>query len=252
MKALANKNILVTRDAKGAADFATQLKKEDAHPINLPLLSIECLSSTRDVDMSEGVWVFFTSQNGVECFLKNQKFAASLHHCRIAAVGSKTATALEKRGYKVDFIPSLFNAKTMAKEFLASYETTKPVLFVRGVIARRTLLDAFTQAQRPFQCLEVYDTTINWEVKAPLQRALDEKNIDYLTFASPSAVDAFMTLVEEAERFQALPTVCIGTTTEKQAITRGFTNTIIPEKFTIEAMIHAMQADCIQKGRRST
>lgn len=249
MNPLKNKKILITRDSQAAASFQQLLEKEQAKPVTVPLIKIDCMKRPNlSIDVKDCEWVFFTSRNGVECFLQNKTFATALHHCRIAAVGEKTAQTLVEHNYTVDFIPSVFNAETMAKEFLTRYETTKPTLFVRGVIASPILLDAFTKANRRFYCVEVYDTIIHPKAKQALQATLAHHTFDYVTFTSPSAVEAFVQSVEDVKQELDVPTVCIGTTTEQKALSYGFTQTIVPEKFTIEAMIEAMKIDCIQKG----
>lgn len=249
MNPLKNKKILITRDAQAAASFQQLLEREQAKPRTVPLIKIECVKRTNlSVNVKDCEWVFFTSRNGVACFLQDKTFAAALHHCQIAAVGEKTAQALVEHGYTVDFIPSVFNAETMAKEFLASYETTKPTLFVRGAIASPILLDAFTKANRTFYCLEVYDTFLHTKAKQQLQTTLAQHTFDYVTFTSPSAVEAFVQSVEDIKQQLDLPIVCIGTTTEQKAMSYGFTQRIVPKKFTIEAMIEAMKIDCMQKG----
>lgn len=252
MNELQDKAILITRDAQGATAFAEKLAAYNARPIVTPLLTISCIDrvqqTTLPVEIETCEWVFFTSKNGVDCFVQHDDYANALNHCHIAAVGSKTAQALEEFGYTVDFIPSTYNAEVMAKEFLTTYETTKPVLFVRGVLASPILLDAFTKAGRPFYCLEVYETKTNDAMKQSLHSQLTEVAIDYLTFTSPSAVDAFMELVDQPKPFNQLPTVCIGTTTERKALEHGFTETIVPDQFTIEGMIRAIRKDSKKKG----
>lgn len=249
MTSLKNKKVLITRDAQAAASFQKLLEKEQAKPITVPLIKIECIEKPNlSIKVKDCEWVFFTSRNGVECFLQDKTFATALHYCRIAAVGEKTAQALRKHGYTVDFIPSVFNAVTMAKEFLANYETTKPTLFVRGVIASPILLDAFTKANRTFFCVDVYDTFIHTKAKQTLQTTLAQHTFDYITFTSPSAVEAFVQSVEDVQQELSVPIVCIGTTTEQKVLSYGFTTTIVPEKFTIESMIEAMKIDCMQKG----
>lgn len=252
MSGLQDKTILITRDAKGATLFAEKLVAQQAKPKIASLLEITCLGDTQakqlPVEIATCEWIFFTSKNGVDCFLQQPENASALHGCHIAAVGSKTAQAIERHGYKVDFIPSIYNAETMAAEFLATYETNGPVLFVRGVLASPVLVDAFTNANRAFYCLEVYDTTINEAAKERLRWQFAESPIDYLTFTSPSAIDAFIQLIEEQINYKQIPTVCIGTTTERRAIKHGFTKTIVPEQFTIDGMIQAMIKDCQQRG----
>lgn len=251
---LQSQSVLVTREKSDATKFASEIKKYGGRPIIMPLLQIDCLTSENrkqsqltDINYE---WIFFTSKNGVNCFLKkleNEKLLQN-KEVKIAAVGSKTADALMTLGYQVDFIPSQFNAEVMASEFLAKYPGLGRTLFVRGVLASTILIDAFTRAKRQFDCYEVYDTLVNLPIKNELHHVLHNQSIDVLTFASPSTVNAFLNLVEKPEMFFSTPAVCIGTTTEKRAKEVGFVKTIVPNEFTTNGMIMAL-SDYLKKKR---
>lgn len=249
---LQNKRILVTREEQAAKQFSKKIAAAGGNALLAPLLQINCLSDTNQTGASilksKYDWVFFTSKNGVDCFMKQAESKEILSSARIATVGPKTAQAVERYPFSVDFIPSTYNAEVMAAEFLRTYSEEGSVLFVRGKIASTILLDAFTKAGRTFDCLEVYDTVTNEAIKPVLQTILQEKSIDYLTFTSPSTVNAFVQLVDEFHLYKHIPVVCIGTTTEKQARNHGFLQTIIPEHFTTEGMIEVMHQVINEKG----
>src|SRR5699024_9984140 len=210
MISLQNKKILVTREEHGAKRFAERIAIYHGKPIVVPLLEINCLPVREDIgDIRTFDWIFFTSQNGVDCFLKNARFARELHDVRIAAVGPKTAQAIEREGYTVDFIPSTYNAEVMAEEFLSTYVETGPILLVRGVLSRPVLADALTKGGRSFKRLTLYDTVTHWGIKDRLEWVLIDQKIDLLTFTSPSAVDAFTELVEQPNQYHHLPVACI-------------------------------------------
>lgn len=233
---LHNKTILVTRETEAAERFAEKIRTYNGNPIIAPLLKIRCLPFENGENWHDKFgWLFFTSVNGVNCFLGQSPKIAG---CKIAAVGPKTAAAIEALGYEVDFIPTTYNAKVMAAEFLQMYANCGLVLFIRGNLSRLVLLDAFTKAEKPYECVEVYETTRNEHAREQLAEGLQE-NIDFITFTSPSTVNAFVEFVGGAK---GIPAVCIGTTTEKRAKEVGFGETIVPEDFTIEGMLKAMHA----------
>src|SRR5699024_5548265 len=161
--------------------------------------------------------------------------------CRIAAVGSKTAKALEKHGCTVHFSTNTFHAEAMAREFFQKYTSSRPVLFVRGNRSRRELINSFLVNQIRFYCLQVYKTMQNQSIKSELNRQLKQHQFDFLTFTSQSTVDSFIQLTEEAHRFLDQPIVCICPTTKKRAKEHGFANIFVPEQYTIEGMIDTMQ-----------
>lgn len=237
MITLQNKKILVTRAAPDAHRFAEKIRAYGGEPMIAPLLQINCLPIEQRLVLSDYDWVFFTSKNGVACFMKQVVSAGELAACKIAAVGPKTAEAIEHYGYRVDFMPSTYNAEVMAAEFLSKYPKSGLVLFVRGVLSRTVLLDAFTENKRPYHCLEIYDTVVNASAKDHLQSQLAHNDIDYLTFTSPSTVDAFIQLVDQLNTARDIPAVCIGTTTERSAREKGFIHTLVPDHFTTESML---------------
>lgn len=240
MISLRGQRILVTREAQGAKRLAEQISFYGGEPIVTPLLEIKCLPVRENLKLHAYDWVFFTSQNGVNCFVKHASFSGQLSGCRIAAVGTKTAEAIGRAGYDVDFIPSTYNAKVMADEFLAAYDDAGPILLVRGVRSRTVLADALAEAGRTYANLTVYDTVIHSTIKKQLTAVLSKQSVDMLTFTSPSAIDAFIELVGDIRRFKHLPVACIGTTTEKYARDAGFKRCIVPEQFTVEDMLKAM------------
>lgn len=252
MNDLQNRRILITRERQAANQFAKQITSAGGQALLAPLLQINCCLDRKQTDVAilkdTYDWVFFTSKNGVDCFMKETKSKEILASARIAAVGPKTAQAVKRYQFSVDFIPSTYNAEIMATEFLSTYPERGPVLFVRGKIASAILLDAFTKAERTFDCLEVYDTVTNEAIQPVLQTILQEESIDFITFTSPSTVNAFVQLVDEFHLYKHIPVVCIGTTTEKQARNHGFLQTIIPEYFTIEGMIEGMNRVINEKG----
>ncbi|MEJ8776321.1 uroporphyrinogen-III synthase [Pseudogracilibacillus sp. ICA-222130] len=240
MSNLQGKNILITRDQQGATILADVLRKTGANPIEVPLLQINCKRFEMKDALTQYSWVFFTSQKGVACFLQHERYAQQLHQCNIAAVGEKTKAALHNRGYVVDFMPSTYNAETMASQFLQRFNTKERVLFVRGNLSRPVLLKAFTKEKIPYDVVEVYETKQNDGMKQTLQKVSERNAIDYITFTSPSAIDAFLSMVPNFTTWQSIPTVCIGTTTEKKAIDAQFSNILVADVFTIEGMVEKM------------
>lgn len=244
---LENKNILVTREKSQAKQFSDLLIERKANPIEIPLLKIDCIPVSEQLskmNFHQIEWIFFTSAHGVNCFIKQMKDHSLLENLKIATVGHKTELALKKFGFAADFIPSTYNAKVMAKEFLQTFPEANHLLLVRGNISRKELIEAFTKHGVTFDTITVYETNLHLEMKETLVNALNEHQFDFLTFTSPSTVQAFYTIVKDEEsfdKFLQIPTVCIGTTTEKYALELGFQRTYIPDTFTIESMVEKME-----------
>ncbi len=247
---LQQKRILVTRNEPKASEFAAEIERRGGIPLIAPLIRIECTSlNLANLEAIESYeWIIFTSANGVRCFFK-QVERQRVKGVKIAAVGVKTNESLRAYGHEADFIPSVYNAKTMAPEFIRDMQPKGKVLIVHGQLSGTILNEAFLQENIPFDCLEVYDTTANADVKSTLQQALQE--IDWITFTSPSTVDACMTLVDDPEDFYNTPVFSIGTTTEKRALECGFKYVYVPGVFTIEGMLERM-SEYIEERKHET
>lgn len=253
MESLLNKKqILITREKTQAKLFEKQIINNNGVPITAPLLKIapfydenseSILTSLNDFD-----WLFFTSVNGVNHFFKQVVNTDLLHNCKIAVVGHKTAEALHQYGFSAQFMPTTYNAETMAAEFLSKVGTVNRVLFIRGNLSRPTLLTEFTKANIPYSKIVVYETKVNKAIEHDLIKKL-EKGIDFLTFTSPSTVRAFVELVQDSsllKQAQEKYCFCIGTTTEQVAIDYNFKHTFIPTEFTIDSMVNKM-IDVVEK-----
>lgn len=249
---LHEKTILITREQHQAKEFSEKVLQHGGKPIEVPLLNVSCKEHAANEEIFRALhvyqWLFFTSANGVACFFqlakKYQVNIDSLKTKQFAVVGHKTGNALKKFGFKVDFIPSTYNADVMASEFLKKSTEVGPVLLVRGNRSRDVLPTEFSMHGLYFRSLVVYETTYNYKMADRLNDVLAKKQYDFITFTSPSTVESFseMALIENEKTC-----VCIGTTTEARAQALGFTTIITPAEFTIDGMI-ACISDYIAKG----
>lgn len=252
---LRGKSILVTREEKQAQDFAKKIEQFGGVAFIAPLLKVNCVVSENTLTTFENLpqyeWLFFTSANGVHCFFENWKRnlgAGRLTYQKIAVVGTKTNEVLRGYGYQATFVPSTYNAKTMAREFLSEYHPKQPVLLVRGKLASSILPEVFTKAAIDYDCLTVYETSVNDESKELLIESLNYSHLDYITFTSPSTVDAFFSLIKNVDWIEEKTIVCIGTTTATRAKEKGLSNILVPEHFTIEGMIAKISDHISKKG----
>lgn len=243
---LDDKKILITREKKQAHLFSEKITRHGGVPIEAPLLKINCHMKAKNdrimASLSRYEWIFFTSANGVDCFFQmmNEEGVTkrALATSQIAVVGHKTELALKKHRYTAHFIPSVYKATVMANEFLINHPTANNILLVRGSRSKDVLLDHFLKQRLSVDLIEVYETIFNYEIDSFLNEQL-RKGIDFITFTSPSTVEAFIEMTAETTCLDIV-CVCIGTTTEKRAKELGFKKTLTPNEFTIEGMIERM------------
>lgn len=254
-----NKKILVTRNEPKASEFAEMITSYGGRPIVVPLLKIDCKAIVEhDLSLErikEYEWLVFTSANGVRCFfnsLERRRIFSDLEHVKMAVVGPKTDSALGKFGFKADFIPSVYHADTMAREFPDLHTPTGPVLLIHGQLSGTILNEAFLKQKIPFDCVEIYETRPNTSAKSELKQVLMKEEMDFITFTSPSTIETFMDLKDKLTIPLDTMIVCIGTTTEKRARDYGFYNILVPKEFTINGMmdkIHEYISEERMEGR---
>lgn len=239
---LAKKNILVTREATQAVEFNHMIEMTLGKVLSAPLLKINPIKFKK-INPSDYNWLFFTSANGVDCFLNQMEDKNFLNSIKIAAVGHKTENALKKYGYTADFIPTVYNAEEMSKEFINKYPLANHILLVRGNLSRNVLPDYFSALKLDFDNLVVYETVVNKQIKSKLNYIFKTEKIDYITFMSPSTINSFLELLDDKFHLIALETkvICIGTTTERIALEHGFKHVSIPKQFTAESMLEKIE-----------
>lgn len=250
---LQNKQILITREEKQAKTFSEKVLRQGGEPVEVPLLAISCTDRLADRPIFQSLavykWIFFTSANGVNCFFqllhKHHIQPTILKNVKIAVVGHKTEDALNGYGLTADFIPTIYNAEHMALEFLHRFTVEGSFLLVRGNRSRTVLPERFSKIGVDFAAIEVYETNFNYKMANRLNEVLKKKWYDFITFTSPSVVDAF---TEMAETAYEKTCVCIGTTTEARARELGFTTILTPEEFTIDGMITNICDHIAMKG----
>ncbi|BAC14023.1 uroporphyrinogen-III synthase [Oceanobacillus iheyensis] len=238
---LQGKSVLITREKQQAEAFAKQIENFGGKPLVVPLLSIEYKSDISNpiwLHLKKYEWILFTSSNGVHGFFHflHQLDIEFPSDIKVGIVGTKTKLALDEYELKPDFIPSIFDAETMAKEFIESYDREQPILIVRGNLSRNIIPNDFTEHNISYDTIEVYETTYRYEAKRELEDTI--KNVDFVTLTSPSTVTALMKLVKDIPF--SCDYICIGTTTEAKAEKLQIPNLHIPSEFTTDAMIEVM------------
>ncbi len=167
-------------------------------------------------------WIVFTSSSGVDFFFdemkENQKDIRKLAGIRFAVIGSGTKEALEARGIYADFVPSRYSGRDLAAEWIPGLTRKDHVLLLRAEEASPELTQALEQAEIPYKAIPLYTTEIDRRKEEELKRVLSE--VDYITFASASAVKAFVSMAGDLSGLTA-KVICIGPVTERAAIKAG-------------------------------
>ncbi len=241
--------VLITRPRSQSDPFAKALRQAGFETVFLPVIEIKPAEDLAELDeaireISTYDWVAFGSVNAVEVFFDHVRAwhdLTSPGKPKVAAIGRKTAEALQARGVETDFVPDEYVAEAIMPG-LGDVQG-KRVLLPRAEIARDVLPVAIRKAGGVAHEITVYRTLPVEPDPAGL--AALRTGVDLVTLTSPSTVD---NLVEVARRNGLDPLdlpgrpwfVCIGPVTEQAARERGLTRLIVASDHTTEGMIAAL------------
>ncbi len=221
-----------------------RVKSFGGFPISLPLISVREIVTDSDehrlTSCDSYDWLIFTSQNAVNAFQsKLDRFSVSVSSIgsKIAAVGSQTAAALEKIGFSVDFIPTVFSADTFVTEFKPTTTKSLKVLFFKGSMAGKLIKE-----ELPFVVDEwtVYATEKSEDKIDLLMTTIQQQKKLSILFASPSAVDVFNNEIAKKIGWNGFRIGAIGHITEKALLEAGATVDVVPKNYTLLDLVNEL------------
>lgn len=202
---LLGKTILVTRAATQASEFTQMLATQGAHVIEMPTLEIVPPSDWQSLDRAiEGLgefdWLILTSTNGADYFFERLhhlgKDSRALAGVKIAVVGKKTAQSLKQQGINPDFIPPDFIADALVANFPAS-PAGKRILFPRVETGgREVLVQELSNLGATVVEVPAYQSQCPPTINPTALAALQQQQIDIITFASSKTVKHFCQLIQ--------------------------------------------------------
>ena len=252
-KPLSGKSVLVTGTTSMVDRLSPILKEEGAEAISFSLIRTERMRlpeldlALKEID--KYTWVVFTSANGVECFFEEmqeiRKDIRDLAHIRFAVIGDGTKKALEDHGIFCDFIPTAYSSKDMAEAMVPHIGKDESVLLLRAEEANRVLPDALEEAGISHTCISLYHTVKDERKAEELNRLI--KMVDYVTFASSSAVRAFVSMVDNLDDVKG-KYISIGPVTTKTAEENGLSIEKTAVVYTARGMVETMIQDVAEEG----
>jgi uroporphyrinogen III methyltransferase / synthase len=236
--------VVITRSRKGNAELAKSLEPLGFEPV--PMDTIEFLppKDWSGVDASlkrigEFDWLLFTSATGVDFFAQRMSALSLAVPWRgrpaVAAVGEKTAAALQRAGIKVEFVPSKYLTSALAEQL--PRERGRRVLILRADAGNPEVVPALERRGFGVEDMAIYRTSpVSYGADQPIELALDA---DAIVFASPSAVEAFIRRLDSTAPTltKRLLAVCIGPVTADAARESGFERILTPKTQTIESAV---------------
>jgi uroporphyrinogen III methyltransferase/synthase len=178
--------------------------------------------------------VAFTSRTAVEYFFPNLAGdCRSLAGTKVCAVGDQTARALIERGIRPDLVAAEFTSRSLARE-----------LARQGVQGSHVFHPGADKMNPDFEkVLSKVGAKVTNLVLYRIDKVAPEnveaiEDADWVTFASAQTVRNFMEAV--GNRTIAAKVACIGPITAAAARKAGLKVTVVPKKFTFDALIQAI------------
>jgi uroporphyrinogen-III synthase len=247
---LAGKRVLVTRPSEQMAGFAAALRAAGAVPIPFPVIRIAPAPDPQVLDRALRKlacydWLVLTSVNGVAAVwsrLAALDLPGIPANVRVAAIGPKTAAALEDRQVRPDFVPPEY----LAEAILPGLGEMRDSWFLlpRADLARPALPNAIQQAGGLVHEIVAY-RTLPAEIDPVGLEAL-RQGVDIITFTSSSTVRNFITLLQaaglQADALAGRPVfACIGPITAGTAREEGLPVGVVAQEYTTEGLIEALR-----------
>jgi len=249
---LEGRRVVVTRSEEKSGELRAALERLGAEVIVLPVVRHAIARDLGPLAKAAGErsafsHLVFTSQTAVRFFTEASRSlgipVSAWAGLRVAAVGSKTASALREAGLEPVLVADR-GAAGLAR-LLLKQEGVHRVLLPQSSAARPELREALQDAGVRVDAVPIYDTLQEDPSRAEplLSLAFGERAPDAVIFASPSAIEGFLELA--GERGQAvlsakgLKIISIGPTTSDAVRKRGFGVAAEADHPTVEDLVHA-------------
>ena len=253
---LAGCRVLITRPRAQAAPLIELLQTMGAVPLTMPVIAIQAAGDLAALDqaiadLADFDWIVFTSVNGVRLFLERLqqlgRGPALPPSCQVAAIGPKTARALDAAGLVAHFVPDEHVAEAVLAGLVARGVAGKAVLLPRAAAAREVLPDQLQALGARVTVVPLYQTI---QPADPGDAAMIDQllagQVDYVTFTSASTVTGFAAKLGPANLARLPATVrfaAIGPVTAGTALTTLGRVDVAAAAFTIEGLVQAIVAD---------
>lgn len=252
---LAGVKVLVTRPRERISGMAGLLRQRGAEVLELPAIRTEPVSDLAPVRaaierLARGGydWIVFTSPSGVDIFL-DQLFESgdirALAGAKLAAIGQGTQKALRKFGLKADFVPSVYDGRTLGAELAKVCAPGSRILIPRAAIGNRELIDELSRRDDlEIADVATYDTVYESSRVIDERAAIESGDIDFAVFTSASTVRGFVESARGAD-FTKVRAVCIGEQTAATAREHGM-QIWISERATLESLVQRVEEAAVE------
>ncbi|MFJ7971169.1 uroporphyrinogen-III synthase [Psychrobacillus sp. NPDC096389] len=214
------------------------------NPVIAPLITTQEIVTLDDKQKLfacyEYDWLIFTSQSSVHAFyskIKQYEIDVSSLKAKIAVVGSKTACAIESLGLHVNFTPTIFSADVFVKEFPAVSAAHESCLFLKGNLAKNTIVDGLPNI---IDTWTIYETVEVDENSEQVRALLESGESCSVIFTSPSTANVFQRSIGVHTGYDRFTICTIGHITKNYLESLGATVQVMPETYTLLDVVNKL------------
>jgi len=244
MRRLDGLRIVVTRAAHQAEELAAPLRERGAEVLLLPAIAIAPPADPRALKQAAAHadqfdWIVFTSANAIRAFVAALGHAPGELHARIATVGSATRSAAENAGLAVSLTPEKYIAEALVESFGEEELAGQRILIPGAAVTRDVVAPALRARGAIVDVIEAYRNVIPDGTAAGAWEVFREPFPDWVTFASPSAVENLARLVG-AHRLARVKIASIGPVTSAAVRAQGLEVTAEAKPQNVQGLVESI------------
>ncbi len=230
--------VAITRPKERAEDTIKLVEKKGWGAIIVPTVEVvPRKDSLASVDLSCYDWLVVTSASGAH--IVSEYFGGALKKIKIACIGPKTKEVLEKQSIKVALIPKEYRTEVLAEELIKKARG-KRILVARASTGREVLIEKLKAAAEVTE-ISLYDTVMpEKSVLESFSKSLEKGDIDAIIFTSSQAAKNFFRAIDR-RKIKKLKICAIGPITAQTLAEQGIRVDAVPEEYTVEACLDALE-----------
>ncbi len=249
---LLGRRIVVTRAREQASSLVQTLTDLGAAVLECPTIQVNPPESWQALDEAidriDGYdWLVFTSVNGVKFFFRRLfdkgLDVRSLGRLRTCAIGPATAEALFSFGLRTDILPDSYRAESVVAAFEKEAVAGRRILLPRAAEARPILPEELSRMGAEVDEVAAYRTTAVDDQAGALIGALEQGEVDMVTFTSSSTVKNFRALLPDGRvsaLMEPVTVASIGPITSETAAGIGFRVDVTADTYTVPGLVTAI------------
>jgi uroporphyrinogen III methyltransferase/synthase len=264
---LFGRRVLVTRAREQSVELASLLRAVGAEPVMAPMIELVPIEEAAGRDSIAAALdridryqaLVFTSSNAVRFFARALEAhagpsSAPSASARVFCIGERTAAAALEAGLPVHVVASgRSDAEALLAQLLSALRGQgERVLIPRSEIGRTRIADGLREAGAEVDSIAFYTNRRPAIDVDGLRASLVRGEIFALTFTSPSTVDHFIAVLDEASRAAAerCMIAAIGRTTARRLARVGLPAQVVPDHPDVGAMVRGL-VDAATRGPAS-